>query len=53
MENVKKIQQEPCVTVSRVVMLDDTVSVCAVYLYLLQGGHKPGKPRILRDFSEH
>jgi len=22
-------------------------------LLLLQGGHKPGKPGILRDFSEH
>jgi len=26
---------------------------CLVFLTQIQGGHKPGKPEILRDFSMH
>ena len=38
------------VVISLVVM---AVAATAVSVALVQGGHKPGKPGILRDFSEH
>jgi len=40
-------------------LLTATSPLCAPSLYrrrrrrIIQGGHKPGKPGILRDFSEH